>query len=105
MTLTPSDIIHKKKTMRPIRSRSGSEIVSIVGEGTPRDSALPMARCFGDTKRPTSSRWCAGQCRRTGDQQGVAGQFMIRWYNEPQSVKQDQHDRSFHSVNIKYFLV
>ena len=51
-----------------------------MGQGTPRDSALPMARIAGDAERPTTSRQCAGQCEdssRTIDHQGAAGQSMI----------------------------
>ena len=50
-TLSPSCIVHKEKTRRPIRIRSQCKIVSTVGQGTPRDSAMPMVRLVGNAEK------------------------------------------------------
>ena len=78
--MTLSDAVHKSMTMRPTESRKKWKIVNTAGQGTPRDSALHMARHAENEGRPMTSRQYVGQCRGSRwarKHQEVAGQFMI----------------------------
>ena len=102
-TLTPSDIVNKDKTVRHTRSRNRWKIVNTVGQGTPRNSSLSMARFLGDVERLTTSKQCASQCGRQEDwrQQRSGRSIHDIMQNELQLVQRDQHDRSIGSVKIK----
>ena len=90
--------------MRPIRSRIGWKIVSIVEQDNPRDSTLPTARQAGPAERPPyfkvvcrsvwKQQWDHGPPRSAGPIPNIK--------KDDGSQLTDQYDRSFDSVKIKY---
>ena len=76
-------------------------------QGTPRNSALPTAKCVVDVARLTtlgSVQIVAGQQHRQKLPKRGRSVHDIRQDEEPYPLEQEKYDKSFDSINIKCLI-